>query len=257
MYQRIGERAAQAGYVHYEISSYARPGFTAVHNTLYWSGGEWLGLGSAAHSFRYLADGGGERRAKRAIRGCVSHPLHGTLARGRGRGKRPNALVASRELLSAEMLGREAMWLGLRRLAEGIDRPTYAARHGADSRPPLCERTHTPARGRLGRRRRRSHPPHPRAASSWPTRWVRISFEPPAASIYVDRPRARKRAVGGGSPATASESERESVSRVRGDGKVPPCMMQGPCGRGITMDCPCLTSITVRERSCLRSSAST
>lgn len=131
MYQRIGERAAQAGYVHYEISSYARPGFAAVHNTLYWSGGEWLGLGSAAHSFRYLADGGGERRANvRSVDAYLSHCADPDP--GEGMGEEAERLAASREQLSAEVLSREAMWLGLRRLVEGVDRATYAARHGAD-----------------------------------------------------------------------------------------------------------------------------
>lgn len=133
MYQRIGERAAEAGYVHYEVSSYARPGFAAVHNTLYWSGGEWLGLGSAAHSFRYLpgGDGGGERRAN--VRSVDAYLARCAAGSQRGwQEEETEGIVASREQLSAETLGREAMWLGLRRLSEGIDRATYAARHGDD-----------------------------------------------------------------------------------------------------------------------------
>jgi oxygen-independent coproporphyrinogen-3 oxidase len=129
MYQRIGARAAAAGFLHYEISSYARPGFAAVHNTLYWSGGEWLGLGSAAHSFRYLPDGGGERRAN--VRSVDAY-LTRCEALDAGSGAEAEGLVASREHLDADTLGREAMWLGLRRLSEGVDRAAYVARHGAD-----------------------------------------------------------------------------------------------------------------------------
>src|SRR5262249_8224158 len=39
------DNLAGRGYVHYEVSSYARPGCVAVHNSLYWRGGEYLGLG--------------------------------------------------------------------------------------------------------------------------------------------------------------------------------------------------------------------
>ena len=38
------------GFERYEISNYARPGFESRHNCTYWLGGEYLGLGSAAHS---------------------------------------------------------------------------------------------------------------------------------------------------------------------------------------------------------------
>ncbi|NSW95244.1 MAG: coproporphyrinogen III oxidase family protein, partial [Bacteroidales bacterium] len=45
------EKAESAGFIHYEISNFARPGFFSVHNTNYWKQVSYLGLGPSAHSF--------------------------------------------------------------------------------------------------------------------------------------------------------------------------------------------------------------
>ena len=39
-----------AGFERYEVASYAKPGFTSCHNTAYWTGVEYLGLGAGASS---------------------------------------------------------------------------------------------------------------------------------------------------------------------------------------------------------------
>jgi oxygen-independent coproporphyrinogen-3 oxidase len=112
---------AAAGFAPYEISSYARPGFRAVHNQLYWTQGAYLGLGASAASFRPLRDGTGWRFSN--PRGTEAY----LRAAGRPGGPRPSRL----ERRSGGELENEALWLALR-TAEGVDRRAHAARFGAD-----------------------------------------------------------------------------------------------------------------------------
>ena len=50
LYSRAADRLEPAGYDHYEISNWARPGRQCRHNLTYWRNGFWLGLGAGAHS---------------------------------------------------------------------------------------------------------------------------------------------------------------------------------------------------------------
>lgn len=50
-YAELCDFASAAGYDHYELSNFTKPGKQAVHNTSYWRGESYLGIGPGAHSF--------------------------------------------------------------------------------------------------------------------------------------------------------------------------------------------------------------
>lgn len=51
MYEMLCKKLTQAGYHHYELSNFALPGYEAQHNSSYWDGTPYIGIGPAAHSF--------------------------------------------------------------------------------------------------------------------------------------------------------------------------------------------------------------
>jgi len=50
-FSQLMEWMQEAGYEHYEISNFARPGYRSRHNSSYWSGDHYYGFGPAAHAF--------------------------------------------------------------------------------------------------------------------------------------------------------------------------------------------------------------
>lgn len=99
LYIAMHDQLTAAGYEHYEISSYARPGKRAVHNALYWRGAAFLGLGVGAASLELGADGTG-RRATNSRRAAAYLADPGA----------PAEVVAS----TAAELAADRAWLGLR-----------------------------------------------------------------------------------------------------------------------------------------------
>ncbi|MEP7348251.1 MAG: radical SAM family heme chaperone HemW [Gemmatimonadaceae bacterium] len=50
---QVDSTLASAGFEHYEVSNYAKPGARSVHNSAYWSHVPYVGLGPSAHEFRH------------------------------------------------------------------------------------------------------------------------------------------------------------------------------------------------------------
>jgi oxygen-independent coproporphyrinogen-3 oxidase len=51
MYDLLVQKVREAGMEHYEISNFAKPGYRALHNSGYWKGLPYVGLGPGAHSY--------------------------------------------------------------------------------------------------------------------------------------------------------------------------------------------------------------
>lgn len=51
LFNTLIEKSESAGFIHYEISNFGKPGYFSVHNSNYWKQVNYLGLGPSAHSF--------------------------------------------------------------------------------------------------------------------------------------------------------------------------------------------------------------
>ncbi|MCZ6918285.1 MAG: radical SAM family heme chaperone HemW [Gemmatimonadetes bacterium] len=103
---RVHETLAEAGFEHYEVSNFARPGRRSRHNQAYWRGRPYVGLGPSAHSF----DGAVRRWNLREWARYEATVRSGTDPRD------------GDELLTAEQVDLERLYLGLR-TREGVPPP--------------------------------------------------------------------------------------------------------------------------------------
>ncbi|OFY68544.1 MAG: hypothetical protein A2V46_09285 [Bacteroidetes bacterium RBG_19FT_COMBO_42_7] len=69
------DKAESAGFVHYEISNFGKPGFFSMHNSNYWKQVNYLGLGPSAHSFNGYSRQWNVRDVKKYIKAVNSGSL--------------------------------------------------------------------------------------------------------------------------------------------------------------------------------------
>jgi oxygen-independent coproporphyrinogen-3 oxidase len=103
-YEMAQESLRGAGYHHYEISNWAKPGFESKHNLKYWRREPYLGFGAGAHSFSGTERWANAHDAAEYVSAIQS-------------GRLP---VEQQERLTAESALEEELFLGLRQL-DGID----------------------------------------------------------------------------------------------------------------------------------------
>ena len=114
-YQLAEEMLAAAGFRHYELSSWARPGFESRHNSAYWERRPYTGIGAGAHSYDLQTRSWNERDLDRYAQRTAA-------------GERA---MAGSEELDEPTRAFEAVALGLRRV-QGLSRRAFAAEFGDD-----------------------------------------------------------------------------------------------------------------------------
>ncbi|HZS93327.1 MAG TPA: radical SAM family heme chaperone HemW [Chloroflexota bacterium] len=116
MYRRACDELRAAGFVHYEVANWSRPGFAARHNLAYWRNHEYYGIGVGAHAYLKPYRTENERRVKRYLE-VISG---GATA------------VVERETVGPDEELSESVMLGLRLLREGLDLAETRRRFGRD-----------------------------------------------------------------------------------------------------------------------------
>ncbi len=117
MYEMAVERLDAAGYTHYEISNWAKPGMESRHNKTYWLNEPYLGFGAGAHSFWRHERLENVRAPRQYMRRVTAE----------------GSAIAAREKISRAAEMSEVMFLGLR-LGEGVAWARFRERFDVDAR---------------------------------------------------------------------------------------------------------------------------
>ena len=122
-YFRVVDRLEASGFQRYEVSNFARPGYRSRHNSAYWNGSAYLGIGPSAHSF----DG---RRLRRWNEASIAKYVEGAQI---GR------IPYGEEILSQTDLSNEMVMTSLR-TAEGLSLAVFQRGPAARAAGPLFTR---------------------------------------------------------------------------------------------------------------------
>jgi oxygen-independent coproporphyrinogen-3 oxidase len=129
MFEWSIERMKAAGYRHYEVSNWSRPGRECRHNLTYWRNGDWLGLGAGAHSHLF-----GERFADAASPSRYIALVDQQATSNKQQGERSDqvpsmAQIGMQEAYDEAREMSETAFLALR-LREGLDLSAFERRFG-------------------------------------------------------------------------------------------------------------------------------
>ena len=133
MYQWARETLAQAGFRHYEISNWSKPGRSALHNEGYWRNLPYLGVGPGAHShlgdFRFW-DVSSPKTYIDKVKSweAAQPPVFSSLSK---QGLKTAGPVGDWEHINTQLSCSETMILGLR-LLEGMDLEAASRELGVD-----------------------------------------------------------------------------------------------------------------------------
>lgn len=136
MYEHARERLREAGYIHYEISNWARPGHECTHNLTYWRNLPYIGLGAGAHSWyagRRFVEAKSLREYTEQMNASITSPRRETGA------ALPAAAVIEEEVISRELEMAETVILGLR-LTAGVELADFERRYGQSLESVFAER---------------------------------------------------------------------------------------------------------------------
>ena len=120
MYEMLIDKLTAAGYEHYEISNFAKPGYRSRHNSSYWQDIPYIGLGAAAHSYTVLEGSPSERTTVRSWNVADIQQYIKAIERGE--------LPSEQEVIDADTHYNDRITVALR-TCDGLNLTTLSDRH--------------------------------------------------------------------------------------------------------------------------------